>query len=344
MITEEIKKLLDVGFIREVTHPEWVANVVLVKKANGKHRICVDYTNLNKACPKDSYLLPIIDQLVDSTAYHSLYSFVDAAQGYHQIPMKEEDQEKTSFITHKGLYCYKVMPFGLKNAGATYQRLMNHVFQYQIGKNVEVYVDNIKVKSQQAAQHAEDLEQILRLLDQYQIKLNPEKCVFGVKAGKSLGFMISHRRIETKPEKMEGILNMKAPKILSEHQKLNGRITALGRFIPCSAKKSLPLFRALKNSKKFDWSDEFQIAFEEIKKFLSSPLLLSQPIPNEVLYLYLSIGHESIASVLVREEGSQQNPIYSVSKILRGSEVRYPKLDKLAMMVGYTFKKLRQYF
>ena len=148
MIAEETNQLLDVRFIREVTHLEWVANVVLVKKANGKYRICVDYTDLNKACPKDNYPLPIIDQLVDSIACHSLYSFIDTAQGYHQIPMKKEDQEKILFITHEGLYCYKIMPFSLKNIKATYQRLMNHVFRDHIEKNVEVYVDDIIIKSQ----------------------------------------------------------------------------------------------------------------------------------------------------------------------------------------------------
>ena len=147
--------------------------------------MCVDYTDLNKACPKDSYPLPTIDQLVDSTACHQLYSFIDAAQGYHHIPMKKEDEEKTSFITHEGLYYYIVMPFGLKNAGATYQRLMNHVLQDHIGKNVEVYVDDIIVKSQESEQYTKDLEQILDTLDRYKIKLNPDKCVFG--------FMISHR-------------------------------------------------------------------------------------------------------------------------------------------------------
>ena len=147
LIAEETKKLLYARFIREVTHPEWIANVVLVKKANGKYRMCVDYTDLNKACPKANYPLPTIDQLVDSTAYHWLYSFINTAKGYHQIPMKKEDEEKTSFITHEGLYCYKVMPFGLKNAGATYQRLMNHVLQDHIEKNIEVYVDDIIIKS-----------------------------------------------------------------------------------------------------------------------------------------------------------------------------------------------------
>ena len=120
---------------------------------------------------------------------------------------------------------------------------------------------------------------------------------------------------------------MKAPKTLNELQKLNGRITALGRFISCSAKKCLPLFRALKNAKKFKWNNDCQKAFEEIQKFLTFPPLLSRPIPNEPLYLYLSIRYESIAFVLVREEESQQHPVYYVSKILKGTEIRYPKLD-----------------
>ena len=126
--TEEVAKLLTTGFIREVYYPDWLANNVLVKKANGKWRMCVDFTDLNKACPKDSFPLPRIDQLVDSTAGHKLLTFIDTFSGYNQINMDEEDQEKTAFITSQGLYCYKVMPFRLKNAGATYQRLVNKMF------------------------------------------------------------------------------------------------------------------------------------------------------------------------------------------------------------------------
>ena len=146
-IKEEVQKLTQAKFIREVYYPDWLANVVMVKKANKKWRMCVDFTDLNKACPKDSYPLPRIDQLVDSTAGHRLLSFMDAFSGYNQIRMDEVDQEKTSFVTSQGLFCYKVMPFGLKNAGATYQRLVNHMFRPQIGRNVEVYVDDMLVKS-----------------------------------------------------------------------------------------------------------------------------------------------------------------------------------------------------
>ena len=155
-IKEEVQKLTMVKFIWEFYYPDWLANVVMVKKANGKWRMCVDFTDLNKGCPKDSYPLPHIDQLVDSTTGHKLLSFMDAS-GNNQIRMDEEDQEKTSFITSQGLFCYKVMPFDLKNARATYQRLVNHMFRPQIGRNVEVYVDDMLVKSLDEEKHLDNL-------------------------------------------------------------------------------------------------------------------------------------------------------------------------------------------
>ncbi|RVW70817.1 Transposon Ty3-I Gag-Pol polyprotein [Vitis vinifera] len=139
IIRNEIDKLLEAGFIREVSYPDWLANVVVVPKKEGKWRVCVDYTNLNNACPKDSFPLPRIDQIVDSTSGQGMLSFLDAFSGYHQIPMSPDDEEKTAFITPHGLYCYKVMPFGLKNAGATYQRLMTKIFKPLIGHSVECW-------------------------------------------------------------------------------------------------------------------------------------------------------------------------------------------------------------
>ena len=190
-IAEEVRKLLEVDFIREVYYHDWLANAVMVKKVNGKWRMCVDFTDLNRAYPKDSYPLPRIDTLVDSTARHQLLSFMDAFSGYNQIRMKEADQEKTSFVTSQGLFCYKVMSFGLKNAGATYQRLMNKMFAYQIGRNVQVYVDDMLVKSLREDNHLSDLQETFNILRAYNMKLNLNKCVFGVIAGKFLRFMVS---------------------------------------------------------------------------------------------------------------------------------------------------------
>ena len=148
-------------------YPEWLANVVLVKKANGKWRMCVNFTDLNKACPKDSFLLLRIDQLVDSITRHKLLMFMDTFSRYNQIRMAEEDQENTFFITSQGLYYYKVMPFGPKNVRATYQRLVNKMFSKQIGRNIEVYVDDMLVKSREELAHLDDLKETFITLKQY---------------------------------------------------------------------------------------------------------------------------------------------------------------------------------
>jgi hypothetical protein len=205
---EEIRKLLQAGFIREVDYPEWLSNVVLVKKSNGKWRMCVDFTDLNKACPKDSFPLPRIDLLVDSTSGHELLSFMDAFSGYNQIHLDDADQEKTAFITDRGLYCYKMISFGLKNAGATYQRLVNKMFRDQIGRNMEVYVNDTLVKSARALSHILDLDETFKTLRYHKMKMNPAKCAFGVSSGKFLGFMVSQRVIEANPEKVRAVLDM----------------------------------------------------------------------------------------------------------------------------------------
>ena len=183
----------------------------MVKKVNGKWRMCVDFTNLNKACPKDSYPLSRIDQRVDSTAGHKLLSFMDAFSGYNQIRMDGADQEKTSFVINQGMFCYKVMPFDLKNAWATYQRLVNHMFRPQIRRNVKVYVDDMLVKSLDKEKHLDDLQETFDTLKRFSMKLNPSKCGFGVLLENFLKFMVSHRGIKENPEKIKAILNMKPP-------------------------------------------------------------------------------------------------------------------------------------
>ena len=253
-IFEEVRKLLEAGFIREVYYPDWLANVVMVKKANGKWRICVDFTDLNRACSKDNYPLPRIDTMVDSTARHEFLSFMDAFSGYNQIKMKEDDQEITSFVASQGLFCYKVMSFGLKNTGATYQRLINKMFTHQIGRNVQVYIDDMLVKSLREKDHLNDLQETFDTLRSYNMKLNPSKCVFGVTAGKFLGFMVSQKGIEVNLEKVRAIMELGPPRMVKEVQSLNGKIAALNRFVSKAKDKCLPFFRILRKS--FEWTDK----------------------------------------------------------------------------------------
>ena len=241
-MNEEVGKLLQAGAIREVEYPEWLANVVLVKNANGKWRICIDFTDINKACPKDSFPLPMIDLIVDATAGHELLSFMDAFSSYNQISMDPDDQEKTSFVTAQGTYCYRVTPFGLKNTGVTYQRLVNRMFQKQIGATMEVYIDDMLVKSTNAGLHIAHLFEAFQILRNYNMKLNPAKCAFGVSAGKFLGFIVNHRGIEANPDKIKAVLDMPSPSGIKEVQRLTGRIETLSRFVSRASDKCQPFF------------------------------------------------------------------------------------------------------
>ena len=191
----------------------------------------MDYTGLNKACPKVPFPLPRIDQIVDSTIGCETLSFLDAYSGYHQIKMKESDQLVTSFITLFGMYCYVTMPFGLRNAGATYQRCMTQVFGEHIGQTVEAYVDDIMVKSRKASDLVDDLEMTFKCLREKGIKLNPEKCVFRVPRGMLLGFIVSEHGIEANPEKVSTVTNMGPIRDLKGVQKVMGCLAALSRFI-----------------------------------------------------------------------------------------------------------------
>jgi hypothetical protein len=210
-IHEEVRKLLDAGFIEEVYHPVWLANLVIVPKANGKLRMCIDYTNLNKAYPKDPYPLPRIDQIVDSTSGCDLLSFLDACSGFHQIQMSRQDRKHTAFVTVDGLYFYVVMPYGLKNALSTFVRAMSKTFGELIRDKIDIYVDDIVVKTKRGSNLVEDLTLVFDKLWATHMRLNPEKCVFCVFAGKLLGFLVSHRGIEANPEKIKAIETMRPP-------------------------------------------------------------------------------------------------------------------------------------
>jgi hypothetical protein len=243
----------------------------------------VDFTSLNKACPKDSYPLPRIDQIVDSTAGCDLLCFLDAFSGYHQIKMAREDEEKTAFITPCGVYCYVCMPFGLKNAGATFQRLMRKALGTQMGRNAEAYIDDIVVMTRESHTFIEDLEETFVNLRKVNIKLNPAKCAFDVPSGKLLGFLVS------------------PPRNLKQMQRLAGCMAALGRFIARSGEKALPFFKLMKCTGKFEWTLEADKAFVELKRYLTSRPIMVAPTFREPLLLYIAATPRMASAVLVME-------------------------------------------
>ena len=183
--------LLRAGFIKEVKYPEWLANVVVVPKKGGKWRVCIDYIDLNEAFLKDSFPLLHIDKIVNSIAGHGILSFLDAFSRYHQILMHPPDAEKTTYITPHELYCYNVMPFGLKNARATYQILVTEIFLLLLGNTMEAYINDILMKSRERFDHIQHLHETFELLRRYDMKLNPLKYAFGVGSGKFLDFTMT---------------------------------------------------------------------------------------------------------------------------------------------------------
>ncbi|KAJ8633335.1 hypothetical protein MRB53_026671 [Persea americana] len=343
-VIEEVQKLLEAGAIKEVHYPQWLANTVVVKKKTGKWRVCVDFTDLNKACSKDSFPLPKIDQLIDATAGYDRMSFLDAYRGYHQIPLYAADQEKTAFITPRGTYCYKVMPFGLKNAGATYQRLVTKMFQAQLGKTVEVCIDDMVVKSKRSQDHLTDLRQIFDILPQFQLKLNASKCAFGVDSSKFLGSLVTIRGIEANPDQITAIQELQGPTSAKQVQWLTGMAAALNRFISRASDKCRPFFQLLRKGSKFQWTSDCSQALQQLKHYLSSPPLLSTPTDGEALYLYLSVSDHAVSSVLIRKDNGQQRPIYYMSKTLLDAETRYLQLEKLALALVSASRKLSHYF
>ncbi|GJW85139.1 reverse transcriptase domain-containing protein [Tanacetum coccineum] len=246
--------------------------------------------------------------------YHDWLS--NPVMGYHQIQMAEEDEEKTAFHTPHGVYCYTKMPFGLKNAGATYQRLVDKAFEKQVGRNLEVYVDDLVIKSHTEAELLRDIEETFR----------------------------THK---TSPEKIEAVLQLPSPRTVKEVQSLNGKLAGLNRFLSKSAEKSLPLFKTLKKCVKksdFRWTPEAEQAFKQLKQHISELPMLVAPRPKEELIMYLSASQGAVGAVLMTERDSIQTPVYFVSRALQGPELNYTPMEKLVLALVFAAKRLRRYF
>ncbi|GJR15831.1 reverse transcriptase domain-containing protein [Tanacetum coccineum] len=325
----------------------WLSNPVMVKKHDGTWRMCVDFKDLNNACPKDCYPLPEIDWKVESLCGYSFKCFLDAYKGYHQIKMAKEDEEKTAFITSQGIFCYSKMPFGLKNAGSTYQCLVDKAFQKQIRRNIEVYVDDLVLKSHTKEEIIRDITETFKTLRQINMKLNPKKCTFGMQEGMFLGYKVSTNGLRACPEKVDAILSLPSPRCIKDVLKLNGKLASLNRFLSKSAEKSLPFFKTLKKCTKksdFQWTPEAEEAFKQMKKLIAELPTLTAPRENEELIIYLAAAKEAISAVLMTDREGRQIPVYFVSRTLRGPEVNYTPMEKLVLALLSASKRLKRYF
>jgi hypothetical protein len=274
---------------------------MVVPKVNGKLRMCIDYTSLNKSCPKDPFPLPQIDQIVFSTSGCDLLCFLDAYSGFHQTPMSRQDEENTAFITVDDLFRYVSMLYGLKNALPTFVRAMHKTFSDLIRDLVEVYVDDIIVKVKSSASLLDNLALVFDRLRLTRTKLNPEKCVFGVTTGKLFGFLVSCRGIEANPEKIRTIETMRPPARIKDVQKLAGCLATLSQFISRLTEWALPFFKLPWKSGPFIWSNNTEEAFQELKRYLTSSPVMMMSEPGEPLLLYIAATSEAVSVVLVTE-------------------------------------------
>jgi len=268
-----------------------------VYKKNGKLCVFIDFRNLNKATPMDGYPMPVADLLVDAAAGHRIISFMDGNAGYNQIFMAEEDIPKSAFRCsgHVGLFEWIVMTFGLKNAGATYERAMNFIFHEFIDKIVEIYIDDVVVKSGDFAKHLADLRKVLECTRKHGLKMNPNKCAFGVSARQFLSFMVHQRGIEISRRSIDAINKIVAPTNKAKLQSLISKINFIRRFISNLSGKirSFSPLLKLKADEEFVWGEEQQLALDEIKNYLSNPPVLVPPQQGKPfrLFIYRWRGH-----------------------------------------------------
>ncbi|CAL2239733.1 unnamed protein product [Prunus armeniaca] len=342
-IKVEIEKPLAAGFIKPIKHPAWLANIVPVKKKTGVIRICTDYRDLNRACPKDEFPLPNMDILIDSTSSQGM--LLDEFSGYHQIKMSPKDAEKTAFRNPYGNFYYTVMPFGLKNAGATYQRAMTAVFHDMMGKEVEDYVDDLVVKSKTRGVHQGILRRVLERCRLYGLKMNLKKCAFGLSSGKFLGFKVHRRGIDVDSEKIKTICSLAPPKNPKELKSFMGRLSYIRRFIPGLAIMMSVFTPLLKKGKPYIWSQECQEAYQRVQQLITKLPTMRAPILGLPLKLYLVATNAAVGALLAQDgRDGEESPIYYVSRQLRGVEARYPKIKLLCLALVYAAQRLRHYF
>ncbi|KAK1621182.1 hypothetical protein QYE76_026699 [Lolium multiflorum] len=259
-VKKEIEKMLAAGFIRPCRYAEWISSIVPVEKKDGRWRVAIDFRDLNRATPKDEYPMPVAETLINAAAGHKVLSFMDGNAGYNQIFMAPEDIHKTAFRVPGavGLFEYVVMTFGLKNAGATYQRAMNYIFHDLIGKLVEIYIDDVVVKSVSMEGHLDDLRRILDRTRKFGLRMNPKKCAFGVTAGQFLGFLVHEQGIDIGLKSQEAVRTMQPPTTKKELQRLISKINFVRRFISNLSGRIEPFMSLvkIKSDDEFHWGQQ----------------------------------------------------------------------------------------
>ena len=341
-LKNEISQMLDSDIIEE-SQSAWAAPVIMIPKQNGKIRVCVDYRELNAITIPDRYPLPRMDDLLHEAKSSQFMSTLDLQSGYWQIEMDEADREKTAFVTPFGPYHFKRMPFGLRNAPATFQRLMDCFKNGLPNTTLLVYLDDLIVTSGTFEQHLKDLERVFLRLRKLNLRANREKCKFGCSEVKYLGHILTKKGIQMDPSKVATILELPHPNNLKNLLSFVQTCSWYRRFIPNFAQISQPLTLLSKKNVKWNWGSEQSDAFNVLKQLLTSAPILKQADENKPFILKTDASGYAIGAVLVQGEGADEHPIEYASRLLKSAECNYSTIEREALAVVWAVEKFRGY-
>ena len=342
ILKDEVSKMLAEGIIEPCNSP-WSAPVVMVPKKDGGTRVCIDYRQLNAVTIPDVYPLPRIDDLLHDAKPTPYMSTIDLRAGYWQIRVKQEDQCKTAFVTPFGMYKFLRMPFGLRNAPATFQRLMDGFRVSLSHVKLYVYIDDLIVLSPTFEQHLSDLRDVFSRLQEYNLTANKEKCKFCCSRVKYLGHYITPKGLEMDPNKVSAIVNMTAPTNVKHLLSFLQMCSWYRRFIPGFAKVAEPLTRLTKKQAKWLWEDEQEGAYNKLKELLTTSPILVQADDSNPYIIKTDASNYAIGAVLVQGEGEQEHPVEYASRLLNQAERNYSTTEREALAVVWALNKFRGY-
>jgi hypothetical protein len=329
IMEKEVKKILDAQIIVPLRYYEWVANLVPVRKKNGEIRLCVDFRNLNRSSKKDNYPLPKMEHILQRVTGASRMSMIDGFSGYNQIFVLPEDREKTTFTTPWGTFMYAKMPFGLMNAGATFQHAMDIAFIGEKDKFVVIYLDDITVFSRTDKEHCHHLRKVFQKCRKFGLSLNPKKSLFAMKEGKLLGHIVSTEGVNIDPSRVEAIQTLALPRSKKEVQSFLGKINFLRRFVSNFVELVKDITVMLKKGNEIKWTVESHSSFDQIKKVVTEAPVLISPNYSKDFMIFSFASFDTMAVVLLQknDEGFEQ-PIAFFSRALRDAELKYDIMEK----------------
>lgn len=341
-LNRQLTELIEKGYIQPSKSP-YGSPVLFVPKKNGKLRFCVDYRALNKLTVKNRYPLPRIDELLDRLQGAAYFSKIDLQSGYWQIRIAEEDVHKTAFRTRYGHFEWKVLPFGLTNAPATFQGLMNDIMRPYLDQFVIVYLDDICIYSKSPEEHVEHVDKVLSVLRKHKLYAGLDKCTFGVQEMEFLGHIVSKDGIKVDPKKVEAVQSWPVPQSVKEIRSFLGLTGYYRKFIRHYAHKALPLTELTKQDVTWHWSEKEQKAFEELKEALTAAPVLVSPNPELPYEVYTDASFYALGAVLMQDHGKGLQPVAYLSRKLTPTERGYPIGDKEMLGIFWALNEWRCY-